>query len=337
MHWSSASITRIVANMNELKQRCAINCTEVQKAYSDKKKPIVFDIKSVSFDGVVSAVDSGFSTKQFVSLDVMLLRSTAAVFTYKQNVLVSNEYFPSRVPGVSVHCGVFSEPSDSQCFRSLLRLSAELNCALQTVKMYSPQMLLIDGSLLPLSNDKPSKESSLHEMYAEVLQAYNNLFATCTETNCTLVGVVKDSRSQRLCSLIEQELKQTLPVNSDEFVTDLLLSRNQRSLAFQINEETASIGGASNGIKFKDKINAFYMKAGDALPYRVEFMGSEEKADEIAANLCALGSSQFAYPSILIEVDMRAALTPGEITSVFNSLESVNRDLVLRSNSRPFR
>ncbi|MFH0714119.1 MAG: DNA double-strand break repair nuclease NurA [Candidatus Micrarchaeota archaeon] len=331
MYWSSASITRIVANMNELKQRCAINCTEVQKAYADKKKPIIYDIAPVSFDGVVAAVDSGFSTKQFVSLDVMLLRSTAAVFTYKQNALVANEYFPSRVPGVSVHCGVFSEPSDSLCFRSLLRLSAELNCALQTVKMYSPQMLLIDGSLLPLPNDKPSKESSLHEMYAEVLQAYNNLFATCSEMNCALVGVVKDSRSQRLCNLIEQELKQTLPVNSDEFVTDLLLSRNQRSLAFQINEENAA------NVKLSDKINAFYMKAGDALPYRVEFIGGEEKADEIAANLCALGSSQFAYPSILIEVDMRAALTPGEITSVFNSLESVNRDLVLRSNSRPFR
>ncbi len=312
--------------MNELKEQCSRHCSELKNLSTQSGFQLTEGIKPMEVSGVVAAVDSGFSSRQFLSLDVMLLRSMSCIFTYEKNNLVESVYFPNRVPGISVHYGVFSDPTDSSCFKSLSRLSAELNCAVQTVKVFKPKLILIDGSLLPLPSDKPSQGSSLSPIFEEVISLYSQLYSACVESNCLLVGIVKDSRSQKLCNLLEKKLATRIPVNNDEFLCNLLLKPNEKSLVFPLDTS-------------HENIHCFYMKTGDGLPMRVEFLASgdaNEVASSVAGQLHSL-SPQFSYPSILIEVDMRASLMPREISTLFNSLESNAKELVLRSNSRPFR
>lgn len=329
MHWSATSVNRIITSMNELKQQCSTHCNELKKAAASQGMQLTSDVAPLEFNGVVVAIDSGFSSKEFVSLDVLLLRSVASVFTYDNGALVGSEYFPNRVPGISVHYGIFPDASESACFKSLSRLSAELSCAVQTAKLYKPAMLFIDGSLLPLQSDKPPLNSSLQAQYEEVLSLYAELFATCKANKCELVGIVKDSRSQKLCTLLQHKLGLNVGITSDELLCNFLLSASQRTMAFSLAEEN---GGNS--------MHCFYLKSGGGLPYRVEFLANgnvEGQASLLASQLCGLGSPAFSYPSILIEVDMRAALTPGEVSALFSSIENRQSDFVLRSNSRPFR
>ncbi|MFH1247096.1 MAG: DNA double-strand break repair nuclease NurA, partial [Candidatus Micrarchaeota archaeon] len=236
MHWSASSINRILTSVTELREQCTLRCTELKKISSEKGFKLVSKVNPTEINGVVAAVDSGFSSRQFVSLDVLLLRSVASIFTYEKNNLVASQYFPNRVPGVSIHYGIFSDATESSCFKSLSRLSAELSCGVQTVKMYSPAMLLIDGSLLPLASDKPPQDSSLSNLYNEVIGLYGELYSICKENNCELVGVVKDSRSQKLCSLLEKKLGGKISINSDEFLSNMLLASGERTVAFPLED-----------------------------------------------------------------------------------------------------
>ncbi len=331
MHWSATSINRIINSVNELKEKCSTHCRELKKAAADENFELVKNVEKREFSGVVGAIDSGFSSRQFLSLEVMLLRSAGSIFTYDKNMLVNSRYFPNRVPGISVHSSLLADPSDSLHFKSLSRLSAELNCAIQVAKIYQPSLLLVDGSLLPLPTDRPAGQNSTFcQHYNEVIALFNELFATSRENNCTLVGIVKDSHSQKMCNLLTSKFKRNLPAYSDEFLANSLLTGQQRTSCFKLDQTELS----------ESELYCFYMKSGSSLPYRVEFQSKKEvekKATEIAGNLQAISSTQFAYPSILIEVDMRAALTPGEINALFKTLDGSARDLVLRSNSRPFR
>lgn len=131
MHWSSSSLNRIVSSVKELKQKCSNDTNELKLRYAAKGTPLVHGVEPIEISDIsVAAVDSGFSVKQFVSVDVMLLRSVGCVFHYSQNSsLASTSFYPSRVPGISIHSGIFSDPAESTAFRSLTRLNAELNCA----------------------------------------------------------------------------------------------------------------------------------------------------------------------------------------------------------------
>ncbi len=349
MHWSSNSIARILTSISELKKRCSVQCDNLKKD-SLNGVPIVANVEKTQANGTLAAVDSGFSTKQFLSMDVMLLRSVSTIFTYENCKLASTDYFPNRVPGISIHYGVFSDQSESTCFKSLTRLNAEISCAVQTVNVFKPSMLLIDGSLLPLPSDKPPENSSLSLLYSETIALYSDLFKACAENNCELVGVCKDSRSQRLCNLLSENNKVDFPIPNDEFVTDLLLDPFQRTLCFS-HSNAPNNAGAVSDVPWSELVNCFYMKAGDSLPFRVEFIlpnannekenngkeNLEKAASLIASSLASFCSPQFGYPSILIEVDMRASLKPGEISTLFASLEHQANALILRSNSRPFR
>ncbi len=312
MHWSASSISRIVNNMQEMRETCRSTCAALKK-----NNGVVRGIESGNFSGRVAAVDSGFSSKSFLSLDVLLLRSVAAIFDYDQSELLSCCYFPSRVPGIGVSHAVVSE-GESNWFKSLSRLSDELTCAVQVAKMYFPSLLLLDGGLSPHPADKPSRDSSLFSDYERVCSLFEELLMLCGEK---LVGIVKDSRSQKLCNALKTEFGVALPP-SDEFVADCLLGGNQRTKCFAVGEAP---------------IHCFYMKT-NALPFRVEFVSRspEETASRIAASLAPL-SARFGYPAVLVEADMRAALTPGEISTVFDSLGPRTSSFLLRSDSRPFR
>lgn len=341
MHWSASSLNRIVTSVNELRQRCVDSCDVIKKTSAGQGQQLVFSIAPVSVSNqTVAAIDSGFSVKQFVSIDVMLLRAVGCIFNYADGNISSASYYPSRVPGVSVHYGLFSDQNESTLFKSLTRLNAELSCALQTAKIYSPPLLLLDGSLLPLASDKPPLGSELEVAYEDTMELYSQLFSFCQDNNIQIAGIVKDPRSQRLCSILSSAGYE-VPTSSDIFLSDILLSPFERTSTFTYADDVNSSILRDLG-QWPSIARGFYLKAGADLPYRVEFMAAgdaEQQASLLASKLLGLGSSHaFAYPSILIEADMRAALTPQEINTVFTSLSSRTTGFAaLRTNSRPFR
>ena len=67
--------------------------------------------------------------------------------------------------------------------------------------------------------------------------------------------------------------------------------------------------------------------------------GTGDDVDAAASLLFSLSaiSENFAYPAVLIEADMCAALDPREIEPLENSLHSLAGIRPLRRNQRPFR
>ena len=95
-----------------------------------------------------------------------------------------------------------------------------------------------------------------------------------------------------------------------------------------MNKELAALG---------KKIKVTYMKpAREDLPLRVEILGDVERASSIVYSLSAI-SERFAYPAILVEADMCAALDATEIESVEFSLSRLAGLKPLRRHFRPFR
>ncbi len=119
MHWSDKSISRIVSSMNELKQTRSAKCNELITAAKTLGLPLTTSVQPSKVNGNVAAVDSGLATKQFVSLDVVILRGLSSIFTYKDNELISSTYFQNRVPEISVHYEIFTDQSESTSFKSL--------------------------------------------------------------------------------------------------------------------------------------------------------------------------------------------------------------------------
>jgi hypothetical protein len=81
------------------------------------------------------------------------------------------------------------------------------------------------------------------------------------------------------------------------------------------------------------EIYFFYMRPlGDDTPIRVEFLTKEfDRVATIVQSLSKISRS-YAYPAVLIEADLRAALNPIEM----EKLDKLNLR-PLRRNSRPFR
>jgi hypothetical protein len=91
-------------------------------------------------------------------------------------------------------------------------------------------------------------------------------------------------------------------------------------------------------------VDAFYLKASEGdRPMRVEFVEGKRRFDEIASLVFSLSriSKNYAYPAILIEADMRAALDQAELDRVYGEIVAktgLRSSLMkLRRDSRPFR
>jgi hypothetical protein len=172
-----------------------------------------------------------------------------------------------------------------------------------------------------LPGDVPPKESSLHPLYLEVFRLYEKLFSF--GNNCLICGVVKDSRARRISKLN----------CSDSLLCSYLLEESERTEAVDYFP-----GQPPPDMPLQDKINVFYMRpAKNDLPLRIEVLG--EKVDKAASILCSLSaiSEHFAYPAILIEADMCAALNPNEMKAIEETLQALSGLRPLRRNFRPFR
>jgi hypothetical protein len=231
-------------------------------------------------------------------------------------------------------------------------LEKEITCAIETIEKYEPQAMFLDGSIVPQVSDKPSKESEVYIHYENLIRKYSRLFAISEEKNCLLAGIIKDSRGKQFLNLMEKHLG----LSSEEI--SVLHKTNDSSFLFNLlqeKERTFSFKYASvsehpilrDFREHADRISSFYLKAVKYdRPLRVDFLmplKDGDRINKIASLIYSLSkhNQNYAYPAILIEADLRAALDPKELEIVygriFSSLGMRSSIFKLRRNSRPFR
>jgi len=316
-----------------------------------------YEISPAELNQKIAGTDSGFVGKRMHSIDIILIKTVSAIFSYKKNKLEKAQYFPSPTdfPKPFISSNVL-ENDEFECNKSLLRLKEEISCSKKVIEEFKPDYCLIDGSIIPQYADKARKDSELHSDYSSLIKLFESLYQTAEENSCNLIATVEDSRGSRFRSILQKEILQrnhlieSDKLNSffDSSLLDYLLAKNQRSFCFNYSssvKEHPILNDFSE--KWASKIKAFYLKPSLLdRPLRIEFLHNGKNltdyCNEIASVLLSLSSlhKEYAYPSVLIEADLRARLKSNEIEILFNKIQDkLGRDnafLALRRNSRPF-
>jgi hypothetical protein len=304
--------------------------------------------------GKVCGVDSGFAHQSFHSLDLMMLRTIGVCFEYEEGKLKQTSYFPKAfdLPQPIVDQRGL-EREEFGKFVSLTRLQSEIENAIALIEKFKPQTLFLDGSLIPHPADKPNNDSELHELYQKVVQTFEKLYQVCEEKNCLLIGSVEDSRSTRLSEIIREELlpAQQMTIEGmekmhDSPLMDKVLQAGERSMVFSIGKNHSKHPILMDiNEKWKNNLFACYIKPSRwDFPLRIEFFKKEkiEESADLAAGIASAQSSfhrEYAYPSVLIEADLRAGLKPEEISMVSDQIFSkLGRHTIhhKRRDKRPF-
>jgi len=303
---------------------------------------IIHKIKEVAvkLNGNIGAVDSGLLAEEMYGVDLIVCRGAGVLFKYNNGRLKDTVYYPEPFPKPKYKVKIGLDEQEINIFRSLFRLKNEIDVAINLVDKFNPNLIFMDGSLVPLSQDKPPSDSELFNDYIEVIESYKKLYALCDEKNCLLVGIIKDSRGRRvLDSLSEVKDLHT----SDRVFLNYLLNENERTSVLTLFGKTKRNPIMRDFGKWVNKLKLFYLKSvkNDGA-MRVEFLSnSKYNFDEIASIIHSLSAinQNYAYPAILIEVDLRAMLDPKEIERMKKTLQmfSSNEIIPLKRNRRPFR
>jgi len=335
----------------EEKRSKLVEC--IRPLIAEKMNPnekMIEPVKEISFTGSAAGVDSGFAGKDFLSLDLVLIRAKGVVFDYKNGKLQNAEYWPNYFsfpePVISNRA---LQKEDISTHKSLQRLVKEIEAAQTLIEKFKPDYCFLDGSIIPQHADKPRQNSKMIPFYKEVIKKFESLYLASFENNCTLIGCVEDSRGTRFKSLVEKNFSEKLGNLNDCFdtaVLDSLLEEGQRSFSFSYAEKTSGHPVLNDFTpRLAELVRAFYVKpcALDR-PLRVEFLLKGEgrkKIDEIASVVNALSRMhrEYAYPSVLIEADLRAKLHGDEIKiicdKIFDKIGGTSR-IELRRGKRPF-
>ncbi|VVB57437.1 NurA domain protein [uncultured archaeon] len=297
--------------------------------------------------GSIAAVDGGLGTAAFHGLDLLAIKALAVRFDYENGQLIRHAYLPSAHPPITPYTTSSMDGFEQMRFSSLMRLRAELSAALSAAEKWKPSFLLLDGSIAPLVSDKPPEDSELKELYSSVAALYQKLYSTCSASGINLVGITKDSRGRRFLDLVSRaapDSKDALASASDTSFLDLLLAEGERTFCMKYSVSPSTNPVLKDLGEWAARILAFYLKptAGDR-PLRVEFLSTAAPYNEVAQTICGLSrlAPHYAYPAVLIEADLRAAMRPDELEQVVADLSArIGRKrplMPLRRDSRPFR
>ncbi|MBN1941343.1 MAG: DNA double-strand break repair nuclease NurA [Candidatus Diapherotrites archaeon] len=320
------------------------------------EEKLVFPVSKAELNCKIAGVDSGFVSKDMLALDLVLVRAVGTVFEYRESKVVKASYYPNYYSFPSPYMGERAlEADEFSCSKSIRRLILENNAAKALIEEHNPEYCFLDGSIVPQYPDKPRNDSSIKDFYHELIQNFQELYKTAEKHKCTLIASVEDSRGSRFRSILQQDVlaKQGIPSKElddcyDSILLDYLLKQGERSMAFKYSpdiEKHPILMDFDQG--FAEKVHAFYLKPVEYdRPLRIEFLHDSKNdfgkfVDEIAGIVFATASlhREYAYPSVLIEADMRARLKPEEIDTVYQKiLDKVGRNvnLRMRRSNRPF-
>ncbi|MEK6954850.1 MAG: DNA double-strand break repair nuclease NurA [Candidatus Micrarchaeota archaeon] len=316
------------------------------------EKKLINEIPDIEVNGKVAAVDGGLLAEELHSIDIVLVRAAAVIFEYENSKLKKHHYHPSSFPDYEVYTPSALDAHEAIWFRNIARLEKEISCAIEAIEKYAPKALFLDGSIVPQVSDKPAKESEIYPHYENLVEKYKKLFSISEKSNCLLVGIIKDSRGKQFLNLAQRHLglgvadDMVLKKTNDSAFLFNLLNEKERTFAFKYASITEH-PILRDLHEYADRISSFYLKAVKYdRPLRIDFLlpeGDGKRIEETASLIYSLSkhNSQYAYPAILIEADLRAAMDPKELEIVygriFSSLGRQSSIFKLRRNTRPFR
>ncbi|MDO8634034.1 MAG: DNA double-strand break repair nuclease NurA [archaeon] len=348
IHFSEDSKKKLAEKLVPLREKKLVVSGEILE------DSLVLPVHEKAVAGRIGGVDSGFVGKRLSSLDVLLVRAVGVVFDFEDGAVKKCSYVPTAysfpVPFIT-KAGL--EADEANASNSLLRLKEEIKTAIAVIKEHSPSTMFLDGSIVPQYVDKPRSDSVVNNEYLSTIKLFEELFETATQNNCLLAGCVEDSRGKRFVDIIEtgviagNGLGFSLEHIFDASLLDYFLEQGQRTFCFPYTKDASRHPILKDfDSKWSSSIFSFYVKpAVFDRPLRVEFLSSPARASatasEIASTVFSLSSHhrEYAYPSVLIEADLRARLTPQEIDTVYNKIvDKVSRTikLRLRRDKRPF-
>lgn len=318
------------------------------------EKELVVPVVPTSINGNICAVDGGLLAQEMYGIDLLVGRAVSINFSYSDSKLVTSDYFPNSFPEPSYEVKMGLDEHEIMLYRTLFRLDLEISSAISAVEKFHPRAVILDGSIVPLATDKPSENGNheVFEKYQEVIGKYGMLYNLCKSgaNGTLLLGITKDSRGRRFMDIAGKEAGGRWP---DSVFLNHFLKEKERTFAMKYSANPSKHAVLRDLKDYADSICLFYLKCfNEDRPMRVEFLGGTSmdansgasdraiKFNEIASiaySLSAINKS-YAYPAVLIEADLRAALDPIEMERALKTLSSLSEHVQpLKRNSRPFR
>jgi len=271
----------------------------------------------------VAGVDGGIIKKSLHGIDLLLLRTVGVIFYFENGKLKKTEYFPQAIPSPVPEA--FFDPFSDVEFEinaNMKRQIAEVTTAQQVIEKFSPDILLMHGSIVPHYTSKA--EGILLKTYDQMIESYKKLFSLSGKT--LVAGVVEDSRGKRFCDIVSNKVQLNsedqilLQRTRDTNLLTYLLKLKERTFSFPYAEKNHFI--LREFPEFSEKISTFYMRSAEFdRPIRIDFLGKEEEAEKISSLIFPLvKNSSYAIPSILVEADQRAKLTDKDFQIFFSDL-----------------
>ncbi|NHI89032.1 MAG: DNA double-strand break repair nuclease NurA [Candidatus Thorarchaeota archaeon] len=301
----------------------------------------------------IAGIDGGLVRKRFRSMDLILTRGVAVVFQFGPEDGPIVDFYPDAFPEPKISPLMLTLSSiELDQLASLERIAAELRVALAVLEEYHSDLILLDGSLFYHPRDRPQTGSIVYEKFQEVLSLYKQLYNKARKKGSKLVGIVKDSRSTRVASIMGDILPHVvrkpeifemmqgvdyrwlLKISRDCDLLDTFLEEGERSFAFRYSSELLLNANASGDdlSEWASSIWVTYLKtARDDLPIRIEFLSDNndqntEKLDKALSAILPLSSQhpEYGIPTPILEADARAKITTNEARLIIDRLMALS-------------
>jgi hypothetical protein len=329
------------------KVKGSLNPSEFPSAFGIQTKDSYFTVKvpKTNIDGLkVAGVDGGVVHRTLNYFDIALIRAVGVLFLHQKDDKPQVRYFPEEQPFPDILTSI--EPlsqNEIDTLISIWRMQKEIRCGISLVEEDMPDIIMLDGSVLPFVDYKQVNQSEfLLSQYRNLKTLYRRLYSLCEKNRIALCGIVKDSRSailtNKLAALLPHlgkmpEFELLLKIDYRPIVkqlrdTDLLyqvLDVDERTFEFflsNFNDDT------DQDLKDFD-IHCFYLKTAEYdAPLRVEFpllfSNQHDLAQKISALVIAVSryNPEYGLPSVIIEADARARLQETDADILVDEISS---------------
>jgi hypothetical protein len=298
----------------------------------------------------IAGIDGGLARRNFKSIDILLTRGIAVVFSFGPDEGPTVDFHPSPFPSPRITPILYAvQGNELDQIASLERTATELRVVLSVLDEFHTDLILLDGSLLNHPRDRPPTGSIAYERFQETIALYKQLYRKARKSRTTLVGIIKDSRSTRIVNILGEILPHVLR-NPSFFEmmqdvdyrwllrfsrdTDLLntfLDEGERTFAFKYSSEVPH-EPSSLPEDLRDwaaSIWVTYLKtARNDYPLRIEVFGNtdiDEPANRLNKALSAIlplswQHTEYGLPSPIVEADTRARISNNETQLIMNRL-----------------
>jgi hypothetical protein len=305
----------------------------------------------------VVGVDGGMAKKSLHGMDCVLVRSVGACFHYQNSRIKEVTYYPSKIPPIQAEVTDVMSDIDWNYYTSIVRESSEVRTAISCIEKFRPDLLLMDGSIVPHHADKPARLSPAYQAYRSMVSEYGRLYDSCASAGTMLAGIIEDSRGARFCDIAKSHISSFADGGNAELMAELLcrtrdtnllfwaLKKGERTLSFPYSDEPKEHPILRDfDEKFSLRISSFYLKTAELdRPIRVDYMKDAEGVeDQIASILLAISGhhSSYGLPAPIIEADNVAKLSDSEMENFYFQILAFAGNLPsimqLRRETRPF-